>query len=363
MEKKARFSTVLAAGMICILVALPILFAGCSDDDDSPTGGDGVQVGWYLNELNFEDDPFLNTLEDVVFIDETNGWAVGFAGSILRTTDSGETWEYQTYRTDSWLMDVTFLSATAGWSVGAVGAVPYDGLIISTADGGATWGDPHVIESVSLLGIAFAGEQNGGGVGGPWGSSVGGKIFHTADGGQTWAQQDSTDYKLYAVDFVGSDTGWVVGHDGLVMRTVNGGANWLVQPIDISQIDTVTELATSPFYALDFVDAATGWVVGEAGAIYYTADSGLTWTDQSLTAGDWGGLPPDLSAVTFIDVSIGWIVGSDGLILFTATAGALWDQQGTQTGLDLTGIALVNGNVGWAVGEDGTLLETTTGGR
>ncbi|GEM_PF-6358948 len=362
MEKKTRFLTAHAAGMICILMTLPILFAGCSDDDDSPTGGDGAQVGWYLNELDFGDDPFLNTLEDVVFVDETNGWAVGFAGSLLRTTDGGESWEHQTYRTDSWLMDVTFLNATTGWSVGAVGVVPYDGLIISTADGGAIWGDPHVIESVALLGIAFADEQNGWTVGGSWESAVGGRIYHTSDGGQTWAQQDSTDYKLYAVDFIGADTGWVVGHDGLVMRTVNGGANWLVQPIDISQIDTTTQLVTSSFYALDFVDAATGWVVGDAGSIYYTADSGLTWTDQSLTAGDDEELP-DLSAVTFIDANTGWIVGSNGLILFTASAGVLWDQQGTQTGLDLTGIALVNGNLGWAVGEDGTLLETTTGGR
>ncbi len=360
MEMKTGLSRSLAVGMVCMLMVLPILFAGCSDDDDGPTGGDAAQVGWYLNELDFEDEPFLNTLEEVVFADESNGWAVGFAGSLLRTTDSGATWTHQTYRTDSWFMDVTFLDATTGWSVGAVGVVPYDGLIISTADGGATWGNSHVIDSVALLGIAFADDQNGWTVGGSWGSTVGGMIYHTTDGGQTWAAQDSTDYKLHAVDFVGSDTGWVVGHDGLVMRTVNGGANWLVQPIDISQIDTVIELASSPFYALDFVDAATGWVVGDAGAIFYTADSGLTWTDQSLTAGG-DEEPPDLSAVMFIDANTGWIAAADGLVLFTASAGAMWSLQGTQTGQDLIGIAMINGNRGWVVGEDGTLLETTTG--
>ena len=73
METKTGLSRALAVGMVCMLMVLPILFAGCSDDDDSPTGGDAAKVGWYLNELDFEDEPFLNTLEDVVFYSGRSG--------------------------------------------------------------------------------------------------------------------------------------------------------------------------------------------------------------------------------------------------------------------------------------------------
>ena len=39
--------------------------------------------------------PQGNNLLDVFFIDENTGWAVGVKGSIIHTTDGGESWKTQ----------------------------------------------------------------------------------------------------------------------------------------------------------------------------------------------------------------------------------------------------------------------------
>ncbi len=51
-----------------------------------------------------------------------------------------------------------------------------------------------------------------------------GKILHTVDGGSNWLQQNSgTNFNLYGVYFADSLKGWVVGDNGLILKTTNGG--------------------------------------------------------------------------------------------------------------------------------------------
>ena len=45
---------------------------------------------WYLQNPY----PTGNTLNDVKLISEDVGWAVGTAGTILKTSDGGVTWEF-----------------------------------------------------------------------------------------------------------------------------------------------------------------------------------------------------------------------------------------------------------------------------
>jgi photosystem II stability/assembly factor-like uncharacterized protein len=76
--------------------------------------------------------PQGNHLGGLAFVDRHNGWAVGTAGTILHTTDSGATWTQQPSGTSETLFAVRFTSPTTGWTAGAAGT------ILNTSDGGLT---------------------------------------------------------------------------------------------------------------------------------------------------------------------------------------------------------------------------------
>lgn len=67
--------------------------------------------------------PMGNTLLSVAFVDANTGWAVGVAGTILKTTDGGTTWTRQTSGVLNWLQAVTFADANTGWAVGSGGTI------------------------------------------------------------------------------------------------------------------------------------------------------------------------------------------------------------------------------------------------
>jgi len=68
----------------------------------------------------------------VYFRDAKNGWAVGFAGQILRSRDGGATWDAQTSPVKGWLTCVLFDGSNRGWITSD------DGLLVSE-DSGESW--------------------------------------------------------------------------------------------------------------------------------------------------------------------------------------------------------------------------------
>ena len=78
------------------------------------------------------------TLFDVFFTDSTTGWAVGNAGAMFQTTDSGTTWVDQTLpcgKTCTRVIDllkIRFINQQEGWIVGE------RGMLYRTTDAGIT---------------------------------------------------------------------------------------------------------------------------------------------------------------------------------------------------------------------------------
>jgi len=84
-----------------------------------------AQQGWFWqNPL-----PQGNWLQSVYFVDESNGWAVGNAGTILKTTDGGISWITNNSFTMDLLNSVYFTDLNNGIAAG------WDGLILKTTDG------------------------------------------------------------------------------------------------------------------------------------------------------------------------------------------------------------------------------------
>lgn len=67
-----------------------------------------------------------------------------------------------------------------------------------------------------------------------------------------------------------------------------------------------------------FLDAKTGWMVGVNGEIFKTGDGGVSWTRQN------SGINATLTFVRFLDAQTGWAMGDFGALLRTKDGGATW---------------------------------------
>jgi photosystem II stability/assembly factor-like uncharacterized protein len=132
-----------------------------------------------------------------------------------------------------------------------------------------------------------------------------GVILLSDDNGKSWQQARAvpTSVTLTNVRFATSNTGWVVGHSGAVLKTVDSGETWVRQlegkqaaQIELTAADAavftggeaaarrqrdaqrmVTEGADKPFLDVYFFDEQRGFIVGAYGLIFATADGGKTW--------------------------------------------------------------------------------------
>lgn len=133
-----------------------------------------------------------------------------------------------------------------------------------------------------------------------------GLIVLSDDNGQSWRQVPvPVSVSLGAVYFVDAQRGWVVGHAGTVLATLDGGEHWAVQlsGLQAAQIElqaAQAEKATAadaeaadmrlqnaqrliadgpdkPFLSVRFSDARHGLVVGAYGMALATQDGGASW--------------------------------------------------------------------------------------
>jgi len=241
------------------------------------------------------------------------------------------------------LNDVCFVNEQKGWVVGK------GGLIQFTGDGGATWETQHKNETwdENFNSVYFTNENEGWVVG--WG-----QIYHTSDAGQNWGKQTKP-YSLGDLEdvfFVDEDTGWIVGYYKIILKTTDGGENWIKISNDID--------SGKDFFGVYFTDAMHGCAVGgsdngfDSCFIMTTEDGGDTWTDTS---------PEDVSQlndVFFINGDTGFACGYDGNIIKTTDGGYSWNLIFEEYGFTAANIyffdndhGIVTGRNEYAITQDG----------
>jgi photosystem II stability/assembly factor-like uncharacterized protein len=167
-------------------------------------------------------------------------------------------------------MGVSFCNDRVGWAVGS-------GLILHTVNSGESWEIQRPYnKDETLFSIACLSPERA------WVVGTDGLILQTKDGGKTWSQQDSgTKLNLVRVRFFGSD-GWITGGmagKGILLRTRNGGESWETAPLETSV----------PLLDI-YVSGLQGWIVGAEGTILQSNDGGQAWqqqkspTDNDLTS-------------------------------------------------------------------------------
>ncbi len=305
------------------------------------------QNNWYLQNSGSN-----RELTDVCFVDENNGWISGWTGTILHTTDGGETWTPQTAPPTNAYFSIFFTDVMNGWAAG------YNGKIVHTTDGGQTWTDQAAPVSRDFYKVFFINSQMGwiaGGDDGGFPSYIQHRvILFTSNGGVSWTTQYSQAYesKLRSIRFVDQNNGFATGESGIIMKTTDGGNNWSQQAV----------ISSFHFSDIFFNDDLNGYVTGEYlgvphyAAIFKTSDGGINWSETSL------GTNESLAGIYFTDAYHGWAVGGDsnneGLIYYTSDMGQTWSMQSIPAVDFLYRVFFADENSGWASGHIGTILAT-----
>lgn len=335
-----------------------------SDVDDALWDVDWVasQAGWVVGQFSilftpgnvntwqhyYSQTTSLPTFTGMHFVDDTTGYVCGWKGTVLKTTNGGETWSYRRQTVDTWFSEVYFASTDSGWACGGT----TEGVIARTTDGGATWSSVRFPMHDWIHSVDFIDNATGYAVGGPFNEESPSSAFFTSNGGEVWApltlppDTDADTLDLRGLDVI-NGTLYVCGGGGLVWSTSDDGTSWTNMSLD-------TVLALNDIV---FSDVDNGIAVGDNGLLVSTSDGGATWTVVSTPTTE------QLRRIAMADASNIWVVGGNGTIIASTNGGASWSIQPTAQAESLLGIDMINTNVGWIAGGEGTILKTTSGGR
>lgn len=225
----------------------------------------GFNSKWIFGEMS-------NPVNNVCFLNNDVGIAVGDGGLYQVTLNAGYTWsdEYEHPGKDD-NVDKFVAVDFSGEFYGAAAAVLADGsgALYYSENGAETWsaatgweGHPAAICHASDKKFYMVTEE--------------GRIY-TSEGAGEWTQCGDLGKALKAVSFADTEKGIVVG-DNIIAVTTDGGTTW-----------TEIEAYTSGTWLSAVWNGDDVYVAGKGEAIIYSADNGKTWeqinTDMADTEG------------------------------------------------------------------------------
>jgi len=287
------------------------------------------------------------TLRHLTFVDSLTGWAAGEAGTIIRTTDGGNSWDVQNSTVQTFITDVFFLNKNLGWATTIRDEFPFNSLILKTTNGGDNWSAEDFPDSTKLIRTIFFFDSLNGFVGGSY-------IGQTSDGGNSWinSEIDSSmvsGFPVYNFSFFNQQFGYAVGGRldiaGVIWRTTNSGLNWSAQGVGADEVFDI--------FIFDSSNAIT--LSGDPEGFYPTANikttnAGLTWSNDTLS---FFGLS---FAIDFRTYNEGWSA-SGYKFLLTTNRGETWIEFETPDSTVVYDLQFTDARTGYAVGEKGVILK------
>jgi photosystem II stability/assembly factor-like uncharacterized protein len=107
--------------------------------------------------------------------------------------------------------------------------------------------------------------------------------------------------------YFNSQTGFVVGDDGNIVKTEDAGQSW----------ENIYSGVVEELWDIEFIDRETGFVVGDFGRILKTEDGGVRWRKTN------SGTQEDIYSIAFLNESEGW-VGTESGMRYTKDGGETW---------------------------------------
>jgi photosystem II stability/assembly factor-like uncharacterized protein len=134
-------------------------------------------------------------------------------------------------------------------------------------------------------------------------------LFNSSDAqGWQWLNPLPTNSTLYSTSFTSKDTGFIVGENGTILKTNDGGSHWTNQYSG----------GSLTLRSVSFPDRDTGYAADVHGTIIKTTNGGKNWTIIYATASN------PLNSIYFPNPDTGFAVGLHGRILKTTNGGSIW---------------------------------------
>jgi photosystem II stability/assembly factor-like uncharacterized protein len=158
------------------------------------------------------------------------------------------------------------------------------------------------------------------------------------------------------VKFIDINTGFICGEIGTILRTTNGGINWVFIETNSDRLFTcIYPVNSSVVYA---ITAAPN--NGQGSQLYKSSNSGVNWFVQKFFPSSY------FRAISFLNINSGYISGDGGAVFFTSDGGLNWTDRSTGISNSLQNIQFINNQTGFVSTGDqsgtGNFLKTTNGG-
>jgi photosystem II stability/assembly factor-like uncharacterized protein len=183
-----------------------------------------------------------------------------------------------------------------------------------------------------------------------------GVILKTIDGGKIWNKAVSgTKEGLNSVHFSSPNTISAISYSGIPFTSINEGGTWKKRLSNNKKIQILESICfpdANIGYALDHRSENMGGYYKRFTIIVKTTDGGLKWTE-----GEW--FETGIAAIHFVNTNLGYAVNEYG-ISKTIDGGLSFD--GFE-GEAASFVYFIDSNTGYYGGIEGAILKTTDGGK
>ena len=313
---------------------------------------------WWKAASKVGPDPLLS----ISVGDSLHIWASGIPQLVTHTTDGGVTWSLRPPPPNSYSVDfIDFIDSLRGWGAGPAGGS--DGSILRTTDGGQSWAVQVSLTGMSMRGIEFMDSFYGVAIGG---GEPGLYALFTSNGGLNWRQSfyPLSTVSIHALKVLDTNHVWVGGNNffdpngdtSVAFFSSDWGRTWQAQAPH-------EQFSLWYVIAIDFLDTINGYLLAQYGNgaehhLYRTSDGGASWSRILELSAFSNWVLNDMDAVDTLDI---WMAGhlfqGDNIagFLHSSDVGAAWDTILTETYGSFQDLEMHSSHQGWAVGWEGLL--------
>ena len=229
---------------------------------------------------------------DVCFSSLTRGWIACDSGYLKMTNMSGSLWSYGGQIGAKDFYAISFPNDTTGYVGGE------SGILFRTENDGASWDTLNSGTNLAINDLFFSDAANG------WIVGNGGYLAMTSDSGNSWTQIAQPFFGFMNINGIGFSSNGTnavsVGNQGDAVFTNDAGTNW----------NSLATGRTTTLNKISFANNLAGVIVGNNGLILRTENGGVTWMHDSVP-----GVTENLTGICWASDTLAFICGDNGRIL------------------------------------------------
>lgn len=185
-----------------------------------------------------------------------------------------------------------------------------------------------------------------------WACQYSDALLKTTNGGNNWITKPSGFSGIYlkTIFFLNKNTGWAGGwnnsNKGVLLRTYNGGINWHI----------IVQNFSASVNSVYFLDSLKGFAITSLyDTLSATTDGGFYWSKISTGTGQ------RVNKIVFTNQSSGWVLGDVSFNFRTTNAGNNWYIMNNSNGNTIN-IKFLSNDTGWITGPSNRIWRTDNAG-